>query len=258
MDANTLVAQICPPLDTTLTQQLLAEFLDIERRYILCDWEPTTLNGGQFAEIAARIIYHIDSGTRSPKKSFDDCLKSVEEEKNSHSFPSRKATLHLCKALRMIYKMRSQRGAVHIDPEYTANELDSMFIVATVRWVMSEVLRVFWKGAHSAVASAIREIVRFQVPAVLAIDGRHLVMRTDCTVEEEILLLLHNAGEEGMTRNLLGEAVPKSPAAVTNALKYLCSSSCRQVLKRKANSYVLTPNGQKRVREELSEKLALK
>ena len=158
----------------------------------------------------------------------------------------------------MVYKLRSQRGAVHIDPNYTANELDSMFIVSIVRWVMSEVLRVFWRGSTAVVAAAIREIVRFQVPAVLKIDGKDFVLRTDCTIEEEILVLLHSAGEQGMTRGSLGSAVPKSSAAISNALGALTSPKSREIIKRLDKTYVLTPNGQKRIREELSDKLALK
>jgi hypothetical protein len=260
MDAPSLLKQISPPLDSILAASLLSEFLDLERRFVLGDWEPATLNGGQFAEIAARIIYHMDAGNLNRRKSFDECLKYIEEDKGvlNHAFPNRRASLHLCKALRTVYKLRSQRGAVHIDPDYSANELDSMFIVASARWIMSEVLRIFWQGSTSVVANAIREIVRFQVPAVLSIDGRHLVLRTDCTVEEEILILLHNVGERGLSRSDLGKAIPKSPAATTLALQKLCSPEHRQVIQRVDRSYLLSPNGQKRVQEELSNKLALK
>jgi hypothetical protein len=123
---------------------------------------------------------------------------------------------------------------------------------------MSEILRIFWQGSTSAVANAIREIVRFQVPAVLSTDGRHLVLRTDCTVEEEILILLHNVGERGLSRLDLGKAIPKSPAAITLALQKLFSPEHREVIKRANGTYLLSPNGQKRVQEELSAKLTLK
>lgn len=189
MDANLLICQVSPPLDNGLATALITEFLDLERRFVLGDWEPATLNGGQFAEIASRIVYHIDSGNLSPRKGVHPCLKFVEDEAstNPHAFPQRRAALHLCKALRTIYKFRSQRGAIHIDPDYTANELDSTLVLALARWVMSEILRIFWGGSHADIARAIREIVRYQVPAVLVIDDRPLVLRTDCTVEEEIL-----------------------------------------------------------------------
>jgi hypothetical protein len=250
---------LSPPLDTALVTALTAEFLDVERRFVLRDWEPTTLNGGQFAEIVSRLIYHIDSGNLNRTKSLDSCLSYIEDptNNNNHGFPGRRGSLHLCEVLRTVYKLRSQRGAVHIDPEYSANELDSIFVVAAVRWLMSEILRIFWSGSSSDVASVIREIVRFDVPAVLAVDGRYIVLRTDCTVEEEILILLQNAGEQGINRNDIGKMIPKSAAAITQALKLLCSSSRREALRRENGTFILSPNGQKRIREELAEKLVL-
>jgi len=259
MDKNHLINQISPPIDNDLAKSLIAEFLDIERRYILGDWEPATLNGGQFAEIAARIIYHIDSGTLNKRKGVDPCLKYVEDPNNNndHSFPGRRASLHLSRTLRTIYKFRSQRGAVHIDPDYTANELDSTMVVALARWVIAEILRIFWSGSDSDIARTIKEIVRYEVPAVLVTDDRHLVLHTDCTVEEEILLLLHNAGENGMSRTEVGTSIPKSPTSITRALQKLISHSHRQVLLGSDEQYRLTPNGTRRIFEELAGRLTL-
>lgn len=260
MDATALLAQLCPPLGRDLVKSLIDEFLDLERRFVLGDWEPATLNGGQFAEVAARIIYHIDSGNLNRRKGVDDCLGYVEDARNSnpHAFPHRRTSLHLCRVLRTIYKFRSQRGAVHIDPDYTANEMDSTLIASLTRWTVSELLRVFWTGPTADIARVIREIVRFEVPAILVIDSKPLVLRTDCSVEEEIVLLLHNAGERGMTRTLIGQSVPKSAPDVTKALKRLASPSIRQAVKRSDGTFVLTPIGAKRVLEELSDKLTLR
>src|SRR6185437_1840320 len=249
--------QVSPPLDNQLAESLIKEFLDLERRFVLADWEPATLNGGQFAEIAARIIYHIDATNPNRRKSVDDCLGYVEDEKNQHAFPHRRTALHLCRVLRTIYKFRSQRGAVHIDPDYTANEMDSTLIMSLARWTMSELLRVFWTGPKTGIAQVVREIVRFEVPAILVIDNKPLVLRTDCTVEQEILLLLHNAGERGMTRTLIGQSVPKSAPQVTTALQNLVSPSLREAVKRADGTYILTPNGVKRVLGELGDKLSL-
>jgi hypothetical protein len=259
VDASALLHELSPPLDARLAEQLIREFIDAERRYALGDWEPATLDGGQFAEVAARIVYHVDSGNVNRTKDLNSCLTYVEDHANSnpHSFPERRPALHLSKTIRMIYKLRSQRGAIHIDPNYTANELDAMFVMSTARWVMSEILRVFWQGSTAVVATAIREIVRFEVPAILNIDGRPMVMRTDCTAEEEVLLILLNSGEQGMNRTNLGKSIPKSAPAISNSLKDLCSPSRRQVAIRRDGTYVLTPNGVKRVRNEMSDKLTI-
>ena len=179
MYINSFVAQVSPPLDRSLAAALLTEFVDLERRFVLGDWEPATLNGGQFAEVSSRIIYHLDSKNLNCRKDLNSCLAYVEDDKNSnrHSFPNRRASLHLCKVLRVIYKFRSQRGAIHIDPDYTANELDSTLILSLSRWVMSEVLRTFWSGNPSEVAkndSRNRQIPR-SVPSL-----RVMVVRSSC------------------------------------------------------------------------------
>lgn len=259
MDKDTLIRQLCPPLDRQLIESLVAEFNSEERRFVLGDWEPATLDGGQFAEITSRILYHADSGTLNRRKSFDDCLKYIEDHsnQNNHSVQPHRTALHLGRILRAIYKFRSQRGAIHIDPDYTANELDSTLIIGLVRWVMAELLRVFWKGAQPEVARMVREIVRFPLPAVLTYDDMHLVLRTDCTVEEEILILLHNAGEAGLTRTILGRSIPKSAPSVSRALATLKDASHREVVERKDGRVVLTPRGSRRIQQQLAPKLKL-
>lgn len=259
LDAATLVAQLSPPLDQQLLDLLVTEFLSMERRFFLGDWEPATLDGGQFAELASRVVYHVDSGNLNPTKGVSQCLKYVEESSSSnpHAFPGRRAALHLCRVLRTIYKFRSQRGAIHIDPNYSSSEMDASLLIMCARWVMAEVIRVFWTGNTADAALAVREVTRFDVPAVLNLDGRVMVLRTDCTVEQEVLLLLHNAGAQGMTRTELGQAIPKSASAVSNALTRMVGASRRQIIERSKGRYVLLRNGAVRIRNELSGKLAL-
>ncbi len=85
--------------------------------------------------------------------------------------------------------------------------------------------------------------------------GVILRVSTFCSTQEEILLLLHNAGETGLSRAEIGKAAMRPDSTITNVLKTLCSPDKRQVVKRSDGQYVLTPNGTKRVQDELSEKL---
>lgn len=218
-----LTGGICPPLDRNLVDQLLSEYISQEKRYILGDWEPATLDGGQFVEAAARIIYHQDSGNLNARKKVNDCLNYIEDPKSQfdHHFPKTKSAKHIAKALRTTYKFRSDRGAVHIDPEYSANQLDSRLVIEGCRWVLSEILRVFWTGDRQQVAKAIREILQYEVPAIGNYEGALHVQRVDCTVEEEVLLLLYWAGESGISRTDLGRFVRRSPPQVTRAIQSL-------------------------------------
>src|SRR5262245_38863443 len=127
--AGALANQLVPPLEKSLTEALLREYISLERRFVLRDWEPAALDGGQFCELLARILYHMDSGNLNLNKGFDECLNYLTNDQVSHAMLPRHNALHLEKVLRAAYKFRSQRGAIHISPNYQANHMDARFIV---------------------------------------------------------------------------------------------------------------------------------
>jgi hypothetical protein len=85
IEKSYLISQISPPLDNLLASQLIDEFISMERRFIQRDWEPSELDGGQFCEVLARILYHIDSGNLNQSKYFDDCLRYIENDTVKHT-----------------------------------------------------------------------------------------------------------------------------------------------------------------------------
>ena len=125
------------------------------------------------------------------------------------------------------------------------------------RWVLSEILRVFWTGDRTLIARFIRELLQFEVPSIGEFGGKLLVQRTDCTVEEEVIVLLHHAGEQGLSRKHLGQFVRGSPSAISQALKKLISNTLRQVIQLESANYRLTDLGVQRVLSQLMTKLSL-
>jgi hypothetical protein len=256
IEKRQLLAQLAPPLDTLLVTQLVDEFVSQEKRYIQRDWEPAELDGGQFCEVLARIVYHVDSTNLNRGKDVDECLKYIENDHVPHSHPRREA-MHLAKVMRTAYKFRSQRGAVHISPMYNANHVDSKLIIECVRWLMNDFLRIFWNGDKEQVAKAIRELLQFDVPCIGTFEGALLVQRTDLSPEEEILVLLHYSGETGFNRKALGQHAQCAAPRITEALQKLTAPDVRQIILVPNGNYTLTGLGHKRIREELSEKLLL-
>ncbi|HYM76118.1 MAG TPA: hypothetical protein VE377_09095 [Candidatus Dormibacteraeota bacterium] len=251
----TIVSQLAPPLDSQLAQQLVDEFVSQEKRFIQRDWEPSQLDGGQFCEALARIVYHVDSGNLNHTKSVNACLEYVEDEKNQHAMQPRQTALHLAKVTRTAYKFRSSRGAVHITPSYVANHMDSKLVLESVRWLFAETLRIFWRDDRDAVATAIRELLQFDVPAVGRFEDVLLVQRTDLSPSDEILVMLHYAGEKGFSRRELGQYVMHPAPRITEALQYLTGPSSRQVVKLGSGNFRLTDLGSKHIRESLADKL---
>lgn len=257
VEKSQLIAQLSPPLDHLLSTQMVDEFISAERRFIQRDWEPAELDGGQCCEIAARIYYHVDSGSLNHSKDLSDCLRYVENDQVTHAILPRHDALHIARVIRTVYKFRSQRGAVHISPTYGPNHMDARFIVECVRWIMTETLRLFWNGDREKVAKAIRELLQFDVPCVGVFEDVIMVQRTDLTPEEEILILLHYAGERGFTRSRIGKAAQLTAPTVTKTLQKLSSPGMRQIVLVGGDRYRLTDLGSKRIRTELATKLVL-
>ncbi len=249
------LASVCPPLDRKLTEQLLDEFISLEQRFVLHDWEPATLDGGQFTEAAARILYHQDSRNLNYRKPVNKCIEYIENDSNPHHYPERQSAIHTAKVIRTVYKFRSARGAIHISPDYTANHLDSKLVLENTRWILAEIMRIFWSGDRLKVVETIRQLVKYDVPVIGDFGGKLLVQRTDCTAEEEILILLYHAGEMGLSRIEIGKAVPRNPSTVTRTLNTICSSANRKAVKRPKGNYCLTSIGTRYVLTELSERL---
>ena len=256
IENQTLVAKLSPPFDALLANQLVDEFVKLERRYILSDWEPAELDGGHFCEILGRILYHQDSGTPNLTKDFGECAKYINNDTTgvSHAMNRDDAKM-LFMALTVVHKFRSKRGVGHVSPTYTANHMDARYMIEAVRWAMVETLRIFWTGDREAAAKAISELLRFEVPCVGQFEDVIVVQRTDLHPEEEVLVLLHYAGEQGFTRRVLGQHALCTAVAVTRAVDNLISPQRREIVEVTGGRFVLTDLGHKRLREQLADKL---
>jgi hypothetical protein len=254
-DRAELIQKLAPPLDELLTTQLVAEFVDVERRYVQGDWGPTELDGGRFGEALARILYHQDSGNLGRNREFSECLEYLENNAVPHRLAPRSDPLMICRVLRSVFKFRSGRGVAHLSPTYSANQMDARLVVETVRWSMTETLRIFGVGNREEVARIVRELLRFDVPCIGRFGTEVLVQRTDLNPEEEILLLLHEAGERGLSRTELGQQAKLKAPTVTRTLQRLADPTLRQIVDLKGKHYCISDLGTKRVREEMAGKL---
>ena len=258
IDKATLVARLAPPLDPSLTEALVDEFISLERRFIQRDWEPAQLDGGQFCEILGRIVYHQDSGNLNLNRKFEECISYLVNEQVPHAINPRSDALHICKVINTAYKFRSARGGVHISPLYKPNHMDSKVIIEMVRWAFADTLRKFWSGVdREQVAKAVRELLSFDVPCIGKFEEVIMVQRTDLSAEQELLVLLHYAGEQGFSRTELGKYAMVSKASVTTALQKLISPDIREVVQLLSGKYRLTDLGSKRIRERMPDKLLL-
>jgi hypothetical protein len=135
------------------------------------------------------------------------------------------------------YKLRTQGGAVHVSPNYTANEIDSRLIVECVRWIPASLLRIFVHSNSEEIAAIVRSLARFPQSIIRQYDAVPMLQSVMFTTEEEILAHLLNAGED-----ILIAVIPKSVSGVRSAVKSLFSARSRQVVQR-AGRWLITDLG---------------
>ena len=251
MTPDELKIALVKEIDPQLAEQLVDEFASVEEAFLLKRWKYSELDGGRFAEVAARIVYSIDSSNLSRTKPVDDCLRYIDNDQVSHAFPERQAAIHLAKVLRAIYKLRSQRGAVHVSPTYTANEIDSRMILESVRWILADLLRIFVTADRELVAETVRDLARFPQPLIRDIENVPLLQSVSFTTEEEVLAHLLNA-DAGLSTAELVSIIPKSASGVRAALSSLSGGKRRQIAKR-SNKWLITDLGITRIENRIVE-----
>ena len=134
-----------------------AKFLQI----LAGDWQPTELDGGRLCEAISRGLLQIDTGRidhyKLPGKVREDILNNNLPHKVSS-----KDRYHLAKVIEVVYGFRSDRGAVHISSDYTANYMDSMLVIHTSKWIFAEFLRLAWNQDRKIIAETIAQIVQLE------------------------------------------------------------------------------------------------
>lgn len=238
-------------IDPRLSESFVNEYLDLEESFLFRKWKYTQLNGGRFCEVVARIIYTIDSKNLNLSKSVDECIKFVENEKVTHYFPERQGSIHICKVLKSVYKLRSQRGAVHVSISYSADEIDSKLVMESCTWLFTEILRIFWDSDKRELAEIVKKISRFKHPLVREYGDTMLVQSTKLTTEEEVLTLLYFS-KEGLEKDKIVKFTKKDSSNVRKSLKKLNSGKYREVFLCD-NMFTITDLGIERIEKKLKE-----
>lgn len=237
----------------TLARLLVDSYVEMQQRYFVGDWKPAELDGGQFCEAVARALYQVDSGSPTTELPGKVCEHLLAKQTTVHKL-DHKDRDHFCRVLQLAYKFRSDRGVAHISPTYTANFADATLIVTAVKWMFAEFLRLAWNSNRNQVASIIEAITQLDHPLVHELDGKPLVLSSALSAPEEVLVLLSHSSGGRLPRDELKTYVKNTPSAVTMAISRLIKS--REVRVSESGDVVITPTGERRVRESISPKMA--
>ena len=243
-----LIKDLSSVVDSALATAVVESYIEMEQRFLAGDWGPAELNGGRLCEAVSRCLLQIDTDKISHSKLPGEIRdKVLLNETITHKLKP-KQRRHIAKVIEVVYKFRSDRGAVHISPDYTANYMDSMLIVHGGKWIFSEFLNLSWNQDRKYVASLIEQIVQLEHSLIHELDGKPLVLAKDIPAPDEMLLLLNHAPSNRLTRYKLRQYAHQKPANINAAINRKIAA---KEVRASGNDIILTPAGQKKVREEI-------
>ena len=172
-----------------LADSILASYKEIEDNFRLGKWKPSELDGGHFVEAVRRVIEKELFGNYTPfdkkiENFTNEVLKKYELAKGDESF-----RLLTPRLLFSIYGIRNKRGIGHLGA-INANEMDASLILAAIKWVLSELVRIKSSLSPEDTHKLIHQVVEREISPVYKVGALTRIQSQKLNKQEEVLVLL--------------------------------------------------------------------
>lgn len=176
----------------SLRRPLLDEYNKVAKHYREGRWEPAELNGGKLCEVVYCILKgYVDGAlptTPSKPSNMVDACRNLE--KAAATFP-RSVRIQIPRVLLALYEIRNNRNVGHVGADVDPNHMDASVVVAMVKWIMAELVRIF-HGVSTEEASLIVEgLADRTIPIIWRVGDRQRVLGTDTSAKDKMLVLLY-------------------------------------------------------------------
>jgi len=190
-------AQLQKYFPKILISKLSYHYAKLKSSFMQNTLEPGELNGAKFAEVVFRLIQYATDAQRqyTPLKqslpSVDSLVIQFQQLPKTFDDSLR---LHIPRALRAIYGIRSKRGVGHTG-EVDANLMDATFVMAVCDWAMAELIRLYHDCSADEAQNIVYRLVKRSVPIIYDRDGIKILLK-QISYEEATLLFLYYEGEK--------------------------------------------------------------
>ncbi|MGW6200755.1 hypothetical protein ACWF0M_31730 [Kribbella sp. NPDC055110] len=238
-------------LPAGLRGELLAEFDLITRNYREGRWGPAELYGGRLAEVVYTILDGYMSGgayatTATKPRNFEGSCKALE---NRTAYPE-SARLTIPRVLVGLYDVRNRRNVGHVGGDVSANHMDAELVLATAKWIVAELIRMFHSTDVKTAAEVVDALVDRTLPVIWEVDGVKRVLDTSLPLSEQTLLLLYSEtgalSERSLAKYLEQDKLPNYRRVLDRLHK-----ARRVEWNRSTGMVTLGPPGRKHVEERL-------
>lgn len=243
----TIRAELAGQLQPLLVDELLDAYADAKSNYYLGGLRLSEVEGGRFCEAAFRLLQQRTSG------SFEPLGRQLDVEAVTRTLATTprglqpdSVRLHIPRALRVVYDVRSNRDAAHLADGIDTNLQDATLVVAVLDWVLAEFVRLHHGVSAGEAHGIVADLVTRRAPVIQDFEGFLKVLRTDLGATGHCLVLLYQRGSEGATMiELMTWAKPTMRANLRRTLSGLVHD--RAWLHHAGDRYTITRSGQQEV-----------
>ncbi|GAA2236630.1 hypothetical protein N1031_10970 [Herbiconiux moechotypicola] len=192
-----------------LAGEALGAFVGAKRRFHLGDFRPNAVEGGRFSEAVLRILEWQTTGTYTPlsdPKFKADAVITRLGQLSAGSHPE-SVRLHLPRAVRVVYDIRNKRNAAHLSDGIDPSMQDASIVVATLDWILAELVRLNHTVSATEAQRVIEALVRREVPMIQEFNGRPRILKT-LSHADHLLVLLYWWGDRPIARSILNSWLP--------------------------------------------------
>lgn len=225
---------------TKIAETIISCYKEVEENFILGKWKPSELDAGHFVEAVRRLIEFEMTGKNTPfneqLSNFNDkALKDYEQAIAMHeSF-----RILIPRVLISIYKIRNKRGVGHTG-EVSPNEMDSTYILNSVKWVLAEIIRLKSNLSINETQKIVDEIVERRIEMIWKDGDDRKILNPNMKAGDQILVLLYDKSPQSGPE-LFNSNTTKHSTRFNNYLLELEDKV--YIKKNKDDTYSISPTG---------------
>jgi len=184
--------------DGQLVGELLEAYRDAKHNFFLGGLRLSAVEAGRFCEAAFRMLEQATSGKFTPlgtqinTEAIISALAKIPKANAPDSI-----RIHIPRALRVVYDIRSKRDAAHLADGIDPNLQDATLVASVLDWVLAEFVRLYHGVDANEAQRIIDRLVARKAPAVEDFDGFLKVLKPSLQVRQYVLLLLYERGPDG-------------------------------------------------------------
>lgn len=178
--------------DKTLADNIISSFTEVEKNYFLKSWKTSELDAGHFVESVRRFIELQLNGNYTPIGTnlsiFNPPTLTSYENKSGHE----SYRILIPRVLYSIYCIRNKRGVGHVG-EVSPNHSDATYILASVKWVLAEIIRLNSNISADETTKILDHLNERNIEGIWDIGQKKRILIDGLNLKQKILFLLYNS-----------------------------------------------------------------